>query len=54
MRTTVSEHVSDGRDGVQGEEEPRRDNPRRRREPYNEREAEEPHGGGMGRSPRSA
>jgi hypothetical protein len=51
MRTTFAEHVSDGRDNdaANDEQDLARDNPRRRREPRDERDAEE--GTGMSRSP---
>ena len=53
MRTSLSEHASvrRGRDAAYGEQELARDNPRRQREPSNEREDDDRHGNGTSRSP---
>jgi hypothetical protein len=46
MRTTLAEHGSDrrGTEAVHEEPELARDNPRRHREPHDEREDDDPHG----------
>jgi hypothetical protein len=53
MRTTVAEHGTDrrGNDTAADEQELARDNPRRRREPCNEREDDDQHWDGTSRSP---
>jgi hypothetical protein len=54
MRTTLPEHASDRRDNDAGHDEPEvaRDNPRRQREPDNEREDDDRLRDGASRSPR--
>jgi hypothetical protein len=51
MRTTLTEHASDrhGHDAAHDEQELARDNPRRRREPSNEREDDDGQGNGTSR-----
>jgi hypothetical protein len=53
MRTTLTEHGSDrrGSEAIDDQQEIARDNPRRRREPHNEREDDDRHGDGTIRSP---
>ena len=53
MRTTLTEKASDRRGGEASDDqqEVARDNPRRRREPYNERENDDRRGSGPTRSP---
>jgi hypothetical protein len=54
MRTTLAEQASDrrGTDAAPDEQEVARDNPRRQREPDNERENDDRHGSGTSQSPR--
>ncbi len=53
MRTALTEQGSDptGSEATDDQQEVARDNPRRRREPHNEREDDDRHGNGTIRSP---